>query len=293
VRRLSDVIREEGIERIDLLKIDVQHAELQVLRGIALEDWSKIKQVALEVHDAVGHASEGRLAEIVCLLREQGFEVVAEQDQWLQGTDRHNVYAFRREYQAEMNVVSSARTKTRQLIPALEQKGHEGLSGEVLRKYLKGKLPQYMMPASFVWLDKLPLTNNGKVDRRALPLPKDADRERGGAYVAPQNEVEAVIASVWQTFLQVERVSIYESFFELGGHSLLLVQVQSAVQEKLQRQVSLLDMFRFPTVSSLAKYLNEGEAVEEKLEKIQERVHQRAAAARQQKYRAQERKQRI
>ncbi len=286
VRRLSDVIREEKIERIDLLKIDVQQAELQVLRGIAAEDWGKIKQIALEVHDAAGQASEGRLAEILGLLRARGFEVTAEQDRWLRGTDRHNVYAIRRDHRTPSE--SAARARIRRPAPATAGRSPDG---EALRKYLKEKLPQHMLPSTFVWLDKLPLTNHGKIDRAALPPPQEADRERG-VYVAPQNEVEAAIAAIWQTFLQVERVSVYENFFELGGHSLLLVQVQRAVQEKLGRQVSLLDMFRFPTVSSLAKYLNGGEATETKSEKIRERVAQRADAARRQRHLAQERKQR-
>ena len=99
LRRLSDVIREERVKRIDLLKVDVQQAELQVLQGITNDDWTKIKQVTMEVHDAAGQASQGRLAKILSLLNKQGFDVVAEQDKWLKGTDRHNVYAIRRESQ--------------------------------------------------------------------------------------------------------------------------------------------------------------------------------------------------
>ena len=95
LRRLSDVIREERVERIDLLKVDVQQAELDVLRGVDEADWTKIQQVSMEVHDAPGQASEGRLAAIVALLERHGFSVVAEQDDSLRGTDRHSLYATR------------------------------------------------------------------------------------------------------------------------------------------------------------------------------------------------------
>ena len=148
-----------------------------------------------------------------------------------------------------------------------------------------------MLPAFFVLLDKLPLTNNGKVDRQALPIPQESNRERAAVYMPPQNEMEEAIATAWQEFLQVEKVSIYENFFELGGHSLLMIRVLSALGERLNRHIPLRDMFRFPTVSSLAKHLSQGEAVETTFGKIQERVEQRKEAAKQQRLLIQERKQ--
>ncbi|NJL28735.1 MAG: FkbM family methyltransferase, partial [Thermoanaerobaculia bacterium] len=93
LRRLSDVIREEKIEHIDLLKIDVQRAELDVLAGIDDGDWPKIDQLVMEVHDAPGEETAGRAAELKRRLEQRGFEVVVEQDELLVGTDRHNLYA--------------------------------------------------------------------------------------------------------------------------------------------------------------------------------------------------------
>lgn len=288
LRRLSDVIREEKVERIDLLKVDVQHAELQVLRGIANDDWDRIQQVAMEVHDAAGQPSDGRLAEIITLLREQGFEVVAEQDQWLKGTDRHNVYAIRQGVQLEGSRTRGTRAGRQQLIPAPSR---EALDAKVLRKYLKERLPDYMLPASFVLLDELPLTNNGKVDRLTLPEPKETDRGHAALYVCPQNKLEAAIAAVWQKVLGLEKVSVHENFFDLGGHSLLLVQIHRGVKETLKRDLSLVDLFRFPTISSLANYLGEGTVVETASEKIQDRARQRVEAATRQRQFIRERKQ--
>ncbi|MBC7978654.1 MAG: amino acid adenylation domain-containing protein, partial [Myxococcales bacterium] len=95
VRRLSDVIRAEGIERIDLLKVDVQRAERDVLDGIDDEHWPAIAQLVMEVHDGTGTATEGRAGELMELLEARGFEVHVEQDRILQGTDRYNLYALR------------------------------------------------------------------------------------------------------------------------------------------------------------------------------------------------------
>jgi len=95
VRRLSDVIDEEGVDRIDLLKIDVQRAEVDVLRGIEERHWELIRQVAMEVHDEPGTPTEGRLGRLVGLLRRRGFRVVTVQEEELAGTDRHMVFAVR------------------------------------------------------------------------------------------------------------------------------------------------------------------------------------------------------
>ncbi|HVF55935.1 MAG TPA: amino acid adenylation domain-containing protein [Pyrinomonadaceae bacterium] len=277
LRRLSDVIRDEGVERIDLLKVDVQHAELEVLRGIANEHWAIIGQVVLEVHDGAGHASEGRLTEVVGLLREQGFEVVAEQERWLKGTDRHNVYAVRR---GQARPTRGAQ-EMRRLPPRAPRAGPFDDSG--LRVYLKEKLPSYMLPSTYVVLDELPLTPNGKIDRRALPAPGAPGVGRCVSYVAPANDIEQAIAAIWQKALGIESVSTDENFFDLGGHSLLMVQVHRRVKESLRREVSLVDLFRFPTVNSLAAYLDRAEeATTADFGKIQERARLRERAARRQ-----------
>ncbi|WP_205245801.1 hypothetical protein, partial [Erwinia amylovora] len=92
----------------------------------------------------------------------------------------------------------------------------------VLRTFLADRLPAYMIPAAYIALAQLPLTANGKLDRRALPEPDDSAFARS-AFAAPQGEVEQALAAIWQQLLNVERVSRFDNFFALGGHSLLAV----------------------------------------------------------------------
>src|SRR6185312_1231445 len=130
------------------------------------------------------------------------------------------------------------------------------LSAEVLREHLKGVLPQYMVPSAFVVLETLPLTTNGKLDRRALPAP-DQSSYSSREYEAPRGEVEEVLAGIWQELLKVERVGRNDNFFELGGHSLLIVQVM----ERLRRvglSVPVRRVFDNPTLSGLADRLIRG-----------------------------------
>ena len=120
-----------------------------------------------------------------------------------------------------------------------------------LRSFMKAKLPDYMTPAAFVLLDLIPLTPNGKVDRRALPEPDPGRPELEQAFVAPQNDFENSIATVWRDALHLDKVGIHDNFFDLGGHSLLLVQLHSHVQKLVGRDLSLIEMFEHPTVSFL------------------------------------------
>src|SRR5260370_18694132 len=114
-----------------------------------------------------------------------------------------------------------------------------------------------MGAAVFVFVDGRPLTHNGKVDRRALPDSGKLNLEPEVAYVAPRSEVERTIVSAWQEVLQIEKVGVNDNFFDLGGHSLLLIQLQSKLQEVLNRDVSLIEMFKYPTISSLATYFSQ------------------------------------
>jgi acyl carrier protein len=126
-----------------------------------------------------------------------------------------------------------------------------------LRAHLQGELPEYMLPAAFVTLEDLPLTPNGKVDRRALPAPEGLRPQLAAAYVAPQTETERVISAIWQDVLQIEKVGIYDNFFDLGGHSLLMVRVNRRLREEFDQEVSMIDLFRYPTVSALAEFLSQ------------------------------------
>ncbi|HBB34379.1 MAG TPA: phenylalanine racemase [Cyanobacteria bacterium UBA9273] len=130
----------------------------------------------------------------------------------------------------------------------------QGLSLAHLRSFLKGKLPEYMMPSSFVMLDALPLTPNCKVDRKALPAPHQTRFVLEEAFVAPQTAVEKQLAQMWMQILGgIGQVSIHDNFFELGGHSLLAAQLLSQVRETFQVELPLLTLFETPTIAGLAQ----------------------------------------
>jgi amino acid adenylation domain-containing protein len=129
-----------------------------------------------------------------------------------------------------------------------------------LRRFLKEKLPDYMVPTAFLMLDALPLTTNGKVDRRVLPEPGRITPELETPYVAPRTEVESAIVAIWKEVLHVEKVGVHDNFFDLGGHSLLMIQVHSALQERLKRDLPVIELFEYPTIDSLARYLSHGKS---------------------------------
>ena len=132
---------------------------------------------------------------------------------------------------------------------------NQSLEVSELRGYLKAELPEYMVPASFVMLDKLPLSPNGKVDRSALPVPDSLAPVQNAAFVEPRNSVEEVVAGIWSEVLGLERVSIQNNFFELGGHSLLATQVVSRIQNALQVELPVRRIFESPTVAELSEWL--------------------------------------
>lgn len=126
-----------------------------------------------------------------------------------------------------------------------------------LRSYLKQTLPEYMIPATFVVLDELPLNANGKLNRRALPHPQGLERRPETAYVAPQSQLEQLIADAWKEVLKVEQVGIHDNFFDLGGHSMLMVQVSNKLREALRQEIPMIRLFQYPNVHALATFLTQ------------------------------------
>lgn len=133
----------------------------------------------------------------------------------------------------------------------------EVFSVSELQNFLKQKLPDYMVPTAFVQLETLPLTPNGKVDRRALPHPEVIRPELNDLYAPPRNELERSITATWQEMLRLEKVGIHDNFFDLGGHSLLMVQTHGKLQQALGREIAVLHMFQYPTISTLAEHLSQ------------------------------------
>ncbi|MFF7172043.1 amino acid adenylation domain-containing protein [Streptomyces pseudovenezuelae] len=140
--------------------------------------------------------------------------------------------------------------------------GYVALTGAVseaeLRADLERRLPGYMVPTAIVTLDRLPRNERGKTDRRALPAPVRPERANA-VPDAPMGDLERVVASVWREVLAAEHVGVDDNFFELGGHSLLVVRVQARLTETLGTAVPVVDLFRYPTVRTLARHLAAGE----------------------------------
>ncbi|RCJ25078.1 hypothetical protein A6770_28095 [Nostoc minutum NIES-26] len=132
---------------------------------------------------------------------------------------------------------------------------HSTLTISQLRQELKAKLPAYMMPQAFIILEEMPLTSNGKVDRRALPAPDlQSDKDK---YVAPSTPIEELLAQIWAQVLKVEQVGIHDNFFELGGHSLLATQLVSRIRSHFQVELPLRELFATGTVAELAQLIEQ------------------------------------
>jgi amino acid adenylation domain-containing protein len=130
-----------------------------------------------------------------------------------------------------------------------------GPSASELRRFLAERLPEAMIPAAFVPLAALPLTQNGKIDRRALPAPEAGRPRLDNAYAPPRTPAEKTLAAIWQDVLGHDRIGVDDNFFELGGSSLLLVEIEERLREAFHREIPIVEMFRHPTIRSLAEAL--------------------------------------
>jgi aryl carrier-like protein len=128
---------------------------------------------------------------------------------------------------------------------------------DALRAFLLASLPEPMVPWDFIAMERLPVTANGKLDRAALPAPRDARGAAAPAYVAPRNELERAIGAAWREVLGVERIGVRESFFQAGGSSLLMARLQSRLRQTLARDIPFVELFKHPTIESLARSLGE------------------------------------
>lgn len=156
------------------------------------------------------------------------------------------------------------------------------LAANQLRSFLKGRLPDYMLPDAFVLLEELPLSPNGKIDRKALSAPVRS-RQPDDNFVAPRTSLEEELAQIWITVLKVERVGINDDFFEVGGHSLLATQLISRVREAFQVELPLRSIFETPTLAGLATTivrhqmeLTDGEDLAELLAELEQQTGEAA-----------------
>jgi amino acid adenylation domain-containing protein/FkbM family methyltransferase len=243
LKTLHAVIEDEGIEQIDLLKIDVEKSELDVFTGADENDWRKIRQVVAHVHDI-----DSRLATVISLLEKFGFRVIVEEDQSVNEQGLYYVYATR-------NKAMRTESSPVHLAP---------FDDTILKKadlaaYTRERLPEFMVPSNFILLETLPLLPNGKLNRRALLESVDTAKDQERAFVAPSTPLEELLAGIWSEVLKTDRIGIHDNFFDLGGHSFLAIKAHSRLSKTLGREIPLLKLFEYPTLQSLASFLEQTE----------------------------------
>jgi amino acid adenylation domain-containing protein len=189
---------------------------------------------------------------------------------------------------------SAGGTGDRRLVAYVTPAGSDtALDTGTLRDGLRSLLPAYMVPAAFVPLPRLPVTPNGKVDRKALARiePEGHDAGLTTSYVEPRSDLERRIAALWREVLGVEQVGVRHNFFDLGGHSLLLVRLHARLEEELGRELPLVDLFNAPTIEALARHLDRQAAEEPAREgAARGRAERQIEAARRQKEQARARR---
>lgn len=146
------------------------------------------------------------------------------------------------------------------LIAYLVPSGEDPPADRDLRTHLRRRLPEYMLPAGFVPLERLPRTRNGKLDRSALPEAEDLIGVWRSGSIAPRNELERSIAAVWQEVLGVPAVGVEDNLFDLGGHSLIMLRIHSKLRRTLGRELPMTALFEYPTIGELARHLLAPEA---------------------------------
>jgi amino acid adenylation domain-containing protein len=189
------------------------------------------------------------------------------------------------------NSSGSDEVANRRLVAYIVPEVGKPLSVNDMRNYLRQHLPEYMIPSVFLMMDAFPLTSNGKVDRKALPDIDGARPDLDSTYVPPQTELERKIARIWQEVLSIEKVGLDDNFFDLGGHSLLMFKAHTRLQDVFGRSFSMVELFRYPTISALANYLGKdpqeagglaGGDQEQLMQKTQERADQQKDAMKRQ-----------
>jgi amino acid adenylation domain-containing protein/FkbM family methyltransferase len=244
-KTISQIIEEENITRIDLLKVDVENSEHLVINGLLEKDWDKIQSIIIEVHDL-----EGRLNNIKDLLEQKGFHTYIEKEQMLSKDDiLYNLFALRKNSSNRLSAMGD-KEKQRSV-----EWTHPLEFCKILKDRSEGQLPKYMVPSHFVLLDQFPLTSNGKIDKKALPDPELIEVKESD-YTAPVEETEKTLVSIWKDLLELDNISIHDDFFDIGGHSLLAVRLISSIRKELGVEMRINDIFDFPTIALLSKQLD-------------------------------------
>jgi amino acid adenylation domain-containing protein/FkbM family methyltransferase len=248
LRTVSEVLREYGLERVDLLKVDVERAELAVLRGVEAADWPRVAQVVVEVQD-----TGGRLAEVAKLLREAGFRVTAEEQGELAGSGLYYVYGSRGPGFPPPPLPAPVLADPADLVADL-------------RAYAAARLTDAMLPSAVTVLPELPELSNGKVDRRALAtLAAEAAAEAAAAPgtgcspAAPRTDLEHTLLRLWERLLRRDGVGVTDDLFALGGTSLTAARIAAGLRAEAGLRVPVTTVLAHPTVAALAAVLSAAE----------------------------------
>ncbi|MCB9252333.1 MAG: non-ribosomal peptide synthase/polyketide synthase [Flavobacteriales bacterium] len=240
---ISDVIRNEKLDKIDLLSIGNKYATLSILGGIERQDWKKIQNILIE---SKGTDPDNKV--LTDHLKLNGFEVKFIKPAQSQETGLNYTFAFKADKPSELAFDELVTRKLQQWVHPVEQIG-------LIKNELEQKLPSLMVPPSIVLVDRFPLTLNGKLDLKAL---SKIDAEIFSSLKANEEEqsgldpLEASLVQIWKDLLELNSISIQDDFFEIGGHSLLAIRLISAIRKELNMEVSMADVFDHSTISKLA-----------------------------------------
>ena len=242
---VSAIIAEQGLETIDLLKIDVEKSEWQVIQGIEDKDWARIKQLIIEVHD-----QDGLLKKIENLLTQHGFEVTTEQDDVLENTKLYMVYARQKEAGATITqpkATSIAQMRWTQANELIRD----------IRSYAASQLPHYMVPSEVLLVEAFPVTHNGKLNRSKLRTVPAFGISNAVEQDIVLTATEEKLVEIWKELLGKTQISPEDNFFEIGGHSLKATQLVSRINKDMGHDIGLKVIFGSPTLSDLAAALDE------------------------------------
>ncbi len=163
---------------------------------------------------------------------------------------------------------------------------HQTVPGsEELRNFLRQQLPDYMVPSHFIALKSWPLTQSGKIDRKALPDPVEIRSDVVAPMIKPRTEIETLIARIWLEVLKLDRIGIHDNFFDIGGHSLAMAKIHSRLCEVLNKDISIIELFKYPTIYSLGQFLQQEETQKPIFQQQQQRASRQREALEMQRQR--------
>lgn|GEM_PF-6598181 len=244
MRTISHVIHEHNIEKIDLLKIDVEKSEMDILGGIQESDWEKVRQLVMEIHDI-----ENRLVDIVSLLKAKGYSVYYEKSDNLTETNIYNLFANR-----SATTLQNASVPMTRFIDKFKYYDSDIIKREI-REHLAQGLPKYMMPNLIELIDKFPINQHGKIDREALRQISSSKEKKAKK---SQNDTQDKLLEIWKKAFDREDISIDDDFMDIGGHSLLAATIISIIKSEFNVSLSVADFFENTTIEKLSKVIVKG-----------------------------------